>query len=417
MEELGIGRPSTYASIITTIQDRAYVRKEKNRLFAEDKGRLVTAFLMEYFPRYVEYDFTAALEEELDDVSGGRVDWKAVLGRFWEEFSKALDGTTELRISEVLEKINEVLGPHVFPDRGDGSDPRQCPLCGQGRLSIKTSSKTQSAFIGCDRYPECRYTRPFGTPDGDDGAGLMDGKVLGHDPETGLPVTIRSGRFGPYLQLGEATEEQPKPKRASIPKGRPLDQVTLEEALSLLSLPRKVGDHPEDGEPVEAGIGRYGPYVKHGRTYANLEDGDDVLTVGMNRAMDLIARKAARGAARGGAAKPLRELGEHPDGGQITVHEGRYGPYVKWGKVNATLPKESDPAAVTLEEAVTLVDAKKGPKKSPKKAKAESGTGKTAEKKSATRKTASKKTAGSGTKGTRKKAASAASGRTGTEDG
>ncbi|MEL6196798.1 MAG: type I DNA topoisomerase, partial [Pseudomonadota bacterium] len=230
MEELGIGRPSTYASILTTLQERAYVRKDKNRLFAEDKGRLVTAFLVNYFPRYVEYDFTAALEEELDDVSGGRIDWKALLERFWKDFSAALEDTTELRITDVLEKINEVLGPHLFPARADGKDPRTCPVCDIGRLSIKTSSKNKSAFIGCNRYPDCRYTRPFGTPE--DGAEQIgpDGKLLGHDPATGEPVTLRTGRYGPFVQRGEQTDDGPKPKRASVPKGKPLDGITLEDA-------------------------------------------------------------------------------------------------------------------------------------------------------------------------------------------
>ncbi|MEL7171692.1 MAG: type I DNA topoisomerase, partial [Pseudomonadota bacterium] len=383
MEELGIGRPSTYASILTTLQERAYVRKDKNRLFAEDKGRLVTAFLMNYFQRYVEYDFTAALEEELDDVSGGRVDWKALLERFWKEFSQAVEGTAELRISEVLETINEVLGPHLFPDKGDGSDPRQCPLCSSGRLSIKTSSKTQSAFIGCTNYPECRYTRPFGVPDAANEIANPDGKLLGHDPETNEPVTLRSGRYGPYVQRGEP-EGDAKPKRASVPKGKPLESVTLEDALDWLVLPREVGKHPEDGVVIEAGIGRFGPYVKHNRTYANLEKGDDVLTIGMNRAMELIARKAARGAARGAAAKPMRELGEHPDGGPIGIYDGRYGPYVKWEKVNATIPKETDPQELTFDDALALIAEKAG---------AKGGKRKTAAKKPAAKKTAAKKPA------------------------
>ncbi|MEM7496971.1 MAG: type I DNA topoisomerase [Pseudomonadota bacterium] len=402
MEELGIGRPSTYASVLTTLQERAYVRKDKNRLFAEDKGRLVTAFLMNYFQRYVEYDFTAALEEELDDVSGGRVDWKALLERFWKEFSQAVEGTAELRISEVLETINEVLSPHLFPDKGDGSDPRQCPLCGKGRLSIKTSSKTQSAFIGCENYPDCRYTRPFGSPDQANEIANPDGKVLGQDPETGEDVTLRSGRFGPYVQRGEQNGDE-KPKRASVPKGKPLESVTLEDALDWLKLPREVGKHPEDGAPIEAGIGRYGPYVKHNRTYANLEKGDDVLTVGMNRAMELIARKAARGAGRGAAAKPIRELGEHPDGGPIGIYDGRYGPYVKWEKVNATIPKETDPQELTFDDALALIAEKAGTKG--KKAGARKGTAKKATakrpaaKKKATKSGSAKAAAKTGTDG------------------
>jgi DNA topoisomerase-1 len=363
MEELGIGRPSTYASIVTTIQDREYVRKEKNRLYPEDKGRLVTAFLENYFPRYVSYDFTAGLEEELDDISGGRVDWKDLLTRFWTDFSKAIEGTAELRITEVLDKIDEVLAPHLFPDPGDGSDPRLCAACGIGRLALKTA-RSGGAFIGCSNYPECRYTRPLGgNGEGDNG----EGRVLGlHD---GQPVTLRSGRFGPYVQLGEQIEGSPeKPKRSSIPKGM---EVDLERAVALLSLPRLIGLHPEDGAPVEAGLGRFGPYVKHGKTFASLTGDEDVLTVGMNRAVELIAQKTNRGAGRGAAQKPLRELGEHPEGGAVSLMDGRYGAYVKWEKVNATLPKGTDPAALTFEQALELVAAKRKTKPKPKtKAKA-----------------------------------------------
>ncbi|MCL5776961.1 type I DNA topoisomerase [Limibaculum sp. FT325] len=356
MEELGIGRPSTYASIITTIEDREYVSKDKGRLVAEDKGRLVTAFLVNYFPRYVEYDFTAGLEEELDDISGGRIEWKEVLAKFWRDFSAALADTAELRITDVLEKINEALGPHIFPDKGDGSDPRLCPVCGAGRLSIKTSTRNNSAFIGCSNYPECRYTRPFGAPG--DGADAASERVLGTDPETGLEVSLRTGRFGPYVQLGEAGEDNPKPKRSSLTKGMQPAEMTLEKALSLLSLPRPIGPHPDDGEPVEAGIGRFGPYVRHGRVFANIPAGEDVLTIGMNRAVTLLAEKAGRAPGRSATPAPLRELGTHPDGGTIALMSGRYGPYVKWEGVNATIPKTADPAALTLEEALALIAAK-----------------------------------------------------------
>ncbi|MEM6973289.1 MAG: type I DNA topoisomerase [Pseudomonadota bacterium] len=379
MEELGIGRPSTYTSIITTLQDRAYVRKDKNRLFAEDKGRLVTAFLENYFPRYVEYDFTAALEEELDDVSGGRVDWKALLSQFWKDFTAALEGTTELRITEVLETINEALGPHLFPDKGDGSDPRCCPSCDGGRLSIKTSSKNQTAFIGCERYPDCRYTRPFGTPDEASELTGPDGKMLGPCPETGEPITLRSGRYGAYVQRGEVSEATPKPKRASVPKGKPLESVTLEDAVDWLRLPREVGRHPEDGELIEAGIGRFGPYVKHLKTYANLPKGEDVLTIGMNRALTLIEEKRARGPGGRTAAKPVRELGEHPDGGAMAIYDGKYGHYVKWEKVNATLPDGTRPDDLTFDDALALI-AEKAPKKKAAKPKAKTTKAKSATK-------------------------------------
>ncbi|MFK7945074.1 MAG: type I DNA topoisomerase, partial [Paracoccaceae bacterium] len=321
MEELGIGRPSTYASIITTIQDREYVTKDKNRLIPEDKGRLVIAFLENYFSRYVAYDFTAGLEEELDDVSGGRADWHELLQKFWKDFRAAVDETAELRITEVLEKINDVLAPHLFPDQGDGTDPRVCKLCGEGRLSMRTA-RSGGAFIGCSNYPNCRYTRPLAGEEQNADGIPPEGKQLGED-ENGVTVSLRSGRFGPYVQLGEQDpESKEKPKRSSLSKGMSPDDVTLDVALGLLALPRLIGQHPEDGEPIEAGVGRYGPFVKHIKTYASLEEGDDVLTVGMNRAMELLARKAQRGG-RGAAAKPLRELGEHPDGGAVNVMDGR----------------------------------------------------------------------------------------------
>ena len=366
MEELGIGRPSTYASIISTIQDREYVTKDKGRLVPEDKGRLVTIFLENYFSRYVAYDFTAGLEEELDDISDGRIDWQDVLRRFWTDFRAAVDETAELRISEVLEKINEILAPHLFPDPGDGSDPRLCPVCGAGQLSMRTA-RSGGAFVGCSNYPNCRYTRSLGGETADETGLGRDGKLLGHD-ENGLPVTLRSGRFGPYVQLGEPAAEGEKPKRASLPKGVEPDAVTLDMALDLLRLPRELGRHPDDGAPVEAGIGRYGPYVRHNRTYANIPDGEDVLTIGMNRAVDLIAQKATRGG-RGAAQKPLRELGAHPDGGVLNIMDGRYGPYVKWQKINATIPKGTDPQALSFDQAVELVNAKAATKRRPKSAK------------------------------------------------
>jgi len=383
MEELGIGRPSTYASIVTTIQDREYVRKDKNRLIPEDKGRLVTAFLMNYFRKYVGYDFTADLEEQLDDVSAGERDWKEVLSRFWRDFSAALAETSDLRISEVLDKIDEVLEPHLFPPKEDGSNPRTCPNCGTGRLSLKTA-RSGGAFIGCSNYPECRFTRPLAAPgEGEEGAAE---RLLGHDQ--GDEIHLKNGRFGPYVQRGEPTEDQPKPPRASLPKGWSPEDIDLEKALMLLSLPREIGPHPEDGEPVEAGIGRYGPFVKHGRVYANLPEVDEVFTVGMNRAVELLAQKASRGAGRGAAAKPLKELGEHPqDGGPVAVMEGRYGPYVKWDKVNATLPKGVEPSDVTMDMAVELIAEKaakkgRGRKTAPKKTAAKKAPAKAAKKKS-----------------------------------
>jgi DNA topoisomerase-1 len=354
MEELGIGRPSTYAAILQVLKDRGYVRIEKKRLVAEDKGRVVIAFLESFFARYVEYDFTAALEEQLDRISNNEIDWKAVLADFWRDFIAAVDDIKDLRVSQVLDALNDVLGPHIFPPREDGTDPRQCPNCGSGQLSLKVGR--YGAFIGCSNYPECRFTRPLSAANDDQpDAGA---RSLGQDPETGLEVTIRNGRFGPYIQLGEANGGD-KPKRASIPKGAALDDIDLERALALLSLPREIGISPETGEPIVAGIGRYGPYVQLGKTYANLEPGDDVLSIGLNRAVTLIAEKRARGPGRRFGASPGRVLGEHPTkGGAITVRSGRYGPYVTHEKVNATLPNDIDPETITLERAVELIDAK-----------------------------------------------------------
>ncbi|MFP5478963.1 MAG: type I DNA topoisomerase [Alphaproteobacteria bacterium] len=384
MEELGIGRPSTYASILTTIVDREYVRKDKNRLFPEDKGRLVTAFLANFFKRYVEYDFTADLEAELDDVSAGDRDYKDVLARFWRDFSAAVAETADLRIGEVLEKLDDFLAPHLYPPRADGGDPRACPTCGTGRLHLKTA-RSGGAFIGCGNYPECRYTRPLA---GDAESVASDGRVLGQD-ENGHEISLRAGRFGPYVQRGEASEANPKPDRASLPKGWTPDSLTLERALQLLSLPREVGKHPEDGVLVEAGIGRFGPYVKHGSVYANLPEVEEVFSIGMNRAVEVLAQKASRGRGRAAAPGPLKVLGAHPDGGEVQVMPGKYGPYVKWEKVNATLPKGVEPEAVTLEEALVLIAEKAGKSGAKKKAAPKKTAAKSApagEKKAAARK-------------------------------
>ncbi|MBN8997801.1 MAG: type I DNA topoisomerase [Rhizobiales bacterium] len=362
MEELGIGRPSTYTATLSVLRDRGYVRLEKKQLIPEDKGRLVTAFLESFFERYVEYDFTADLEEKLDKISNGEIPWKDVLRDFWRQFSNDVDQTKELRVSEVLESLNELLGSHIFPARADGGDPRQCPLCGTGKLSLKLGK--YGAFIGCSNYPECRYTRQLAVSGDGNGEGALNGtKELGTDPETGLMVTVRSGRFGPYIQLGEATDDGEKPKRASIPKGWDAASLDLERALALLSLPRLVGLHPETGKEITAGIGRFGPFVLHDGTYANLDSVEEVFSVGINRAVSVLAEKKAGGGGRRGRATPkaLKELGEHPNGGgAVTVRDGKYGPYVSHGKVNATLPKDVTPDAVTMEQAVELLATKAG---------------------------------------------------------
>ncbi|MCX2723103.1 type I DNA topoisomerase [Roseibium salinum] len=376
MEELGIGRPSTYASTLQTLRDRDYVELEKKQLVPQDKGRIVIAFLESFFHRYVEFDFTASLEEQLDKISAGELSWLDVLRDFWKGFSAAVNDIKDLRVAEVIDALNELLGPHIFPPKEDGSNPRQCPSCDTGQLSLKVSR--WGAFIGCSNYPECGFTRQLGKPSGEEGEGEEGPKLLGQDPETGLDVTLRNGRFGPYVQLGE----EAKPKRASLPRGWSAPDMDLDKALQLLSLPRDVGPHPEDGKMISAGIGRYGPFVLHNGTYANLSSPDEVFSVGINRAVDALAEKRSKTGGRA-TATPVKELGEHPqEGGPINVYDGRYGPYVKHGKINATLPKDTDPKALTLEQALELIAAK-----------ASKGGKKTAAKKTTAKKTTAKKAA------------------------
>jgi DNA topoisomerase-1 len=369
MEELGIGRPSTYASILQVLKDRGYVKLEKKRLHGEDKGRVVVAFLENFFARYVEYDFTADLEEQLDRVSNNEISWQQVLKDFWRDFIGAVDDIKDLRVAQVLDTLDDMLGPHIYPARADGGDIRQCPTCGTGRLNLKAGKF--GAFVGCSNYPECRYTRPLAA----DSEAAAD-RVLGKDPETGRDVAVKAGRFGPYIQLGEQKDypEGEKPKRAGIPKGTTPADVELELALKLLSLPREIGKHPESGLPITAGLGRFGPFVRHDKTYASLEAGDEVFEVGLNRAVTLIAEKIAKGpSGRRFGADPGKALGDHPTLGAVAVKGGRYGPYVTAGGVNATIPSDKDKDAITLAEAIALIDeraAKGGGKKSGKAAKA-----------------------------------------------
>ncbi|MCZ6863032.1 MAG: type I DNA topoisomerase [Alphaproteobacteria bacterium] len=366
LEELGIGRPSTYASIIQVLQDRDYVKIDSRRFVPEDRGRVVTTFLSSFFKRYVEYDFTADLENQLDEISNGTIEWKAVLREFWTHFSQAIDGTKDLTITQVIDSLDEVLGPHFFPPMEDGTDPRKCPTCEEGRIGLKLGKF--GAFIGCSNYPECRYTRPLAIANDKDGAGLAAGEdvVIGEDPETGKPVSARNGPYGPYLQLGAAKDEE-KPKRVSLPKGLAADAVDLPTALKLLALPREVGAHPESGKLIRAGIGRYGPYVQHEKSYKSLETADDVLSIGLNRAVDLLAQPSRGRGANGPGSRPL---GEHPDGKAISAGAGRYGPYVRHGKTFASLPKDVSLESVTLEQAIALIDAKnKRGKSKPAKAK------------------------------------------------
>jgi DNA topoisomerase-1 len=387
MEELGIGRPSTYAATISVLQDRNYVRLEKRALIPEDRGRIVTAFLESFFNRYVEYGFTASLEEQLDLISDGKLAWKDVLRDFWKEFQTHVEDIKDLRVSEVLDALNEMLSDHIFPAKADGSDPRRCPNCGEGQLSLKLGKF--GAFIGCSNYPECRYTMQLSdaATGGAIEAGAGDG-ILGTDPESGLEVALKSGRFGPYVQLGDGAE----PKRSSLPKGWTPDSLTLEKALQLLKLPREVGIHPETGKAITAGIGRYGPFVLHDGTYANLPDVEEVFTVGLNRAVDLIAQKAAGGGrfSRGNRAAPAAiQTFEHADG-PITVRAGRYGPYVNQGKVNATLPKELKPEDVTVEKALELIAAKGGPSATKKSSSRTAAAKKAPAKKATAKKTTTK---------------------------
>ena len=352
LEELGIGRPSTYATILQVLQDRGYVRLERRRLVPEDRGRLVTVFLTSFFNRYVQYNFTAELEDQLDDISGGRVNWKTVLTDFWVAFSRAVDEIRDLGFKEVLETLDAELGPHFFPDEGSDRNPRACPTCENGRLSLKLGKF--GAFIGCSNFPECRYTRPLTVDTDADAAerSTETERLIGTDPVSGKAVTVRKGPYGPYLQLDEADG---KPKRVSLPKGMDPAGLDLDTALRLLTLPRKVGLHPESGKSITAGIGRFGPYLKHDRTFRSLESVDEVLTIGLNRAVTLLNEQKDQG-----GSTQLREIGPHPeDGKPVRILKGRYGPYINHGYVNAPLPKSKSIDDITMEEALDLIVARK----------------------------------------------------------
>jgi DNA topoisomerase-1 len=358
LEELGIGRPSTYASTLQTLKDRSYVRIEKNRFFAEESGRLVTAFLERFFERYVSYDFTAGLEEELDEISGGRANWQEVLADFWRDFKPKTAEIMEKKPSDVTAELDTFLAPMLFPDRGDGSDARACPLCGDGKLALRGGRF--GAFIACSNYPECKFTRKFGQPGGNGENGDNGSEVVGQHPETGLDITRKSGRFGPYIEMGSGKEA----KRSSIPKDLPDGELTLDWAVKLLDLPRTVGTHPESGQPITASIGRYGPYLAHDGKYAKLGSTAEIFDTGMNAAVVKLAEAAAKGPGARGSREPLKMLGKHPrTEAEIKLMAGRFGAYVTDGTTNATLPKSIDQDALTLEEAAQLIDdrAAKGP--------------------------------------------------------
>lgn len=363
MEELGIGRPSTYASILKVLQDRDYVTLDKRRFTPADKGRLVIAFLENFFSRYVQYDYTADLEERLDKVSAGDLGWKTLLNDFWTQFSASVDETKDLRVTHVIDALNVALKPLIFPDKEDGSDPRKCPKCDNGELSLKISRF--GSFVGCSNYPDCKFTRSFGQADDD--AQATDDQMLGQDPETGMDVFLKSGRYGPYVQLGE----EAKPKRTGLPKTWPPAEMDLEKALRLLRLPRHVGDHPEDGKKISGNIGRFGPYILHDGTYVNFKQVEEMFEVGLNRAVALLAEKRAnpgRGRSRGTI---LKDLGKHPSTDKpVQIMDGRYGPYVKYEKINATIPKGTKPEDVNMDMALEYIaekEAKSGKKKTTRK--------------------------------------------------
>ncbi len=397
MEELGIGRPSTYASILGVLRDRNYVKLENRRFIPEDRGRLVTAFLTSFFAHYVDTGFTAQLEDQLDQVAEGAANWRDVLRAFWEGFSGAIEQTKGLKISDVIDALDADLGPHFFPTREDGSDPRACPSCGGGRLGLKLGRF--GSFIGCSNYPTCQYTRKLAVEGGDQQDDtLVDGvRVLGQHPETGEDITLRRGPYGLYVQQGEPdpNDKKAKPRRASLARGMDGAKLTLDEALGLLSLPRLVGVHPETGQKIEANIGRFGPYVKMGALFASLDRDDNVLHLGLNRAMDLIAKKQ----------ESVRTLGAHPkDGGDVIVRKGRFGPYVQWGNMVANLPKGREMTDLALDEAVALL-AEKGKALAPKGKAAKGAKAKPGVRKAAGTKEAAPKKPAAKTAATKKPAA------------
>ena len=364
LEELGIGRPSTYASILQVLQDRDYVKLDKRRFVPEDRGRLVTAFLTSFFERYVEYNFTADLENQLDDISGGRIDWKEVLRKFWLDFSGAVNGTKDLKIGDVLKALDEGLGRHFFPDDGSGRDVRLCPVCNEGKLSLKLGRF--GAFIGCSNYPNCRYTRALGLEaEGDAKTPATPDAELGPDPASGLAVSLKKGPYGHYIQLG-AGDNGDKPKRVALPKGLEPAGVNLDIAIKLLSLPREIGRDPDSGETIVAGVGRFGPYIKRGTIFASLGADDDVLNIGLNRAVTVLAEAQNKAGGRRGP-QLLRDLGAHPEGGTVGLYRGRYGPYVSHAGLFASLPKAADPDNFALAEALPLLAAQKAKGKTPRK--------------------------------------------------
>lgn len=348
LEELGIGRPSTYATIISVLQERKYVRVEKLRFIPEDRGRIVTVFLENFFKKYVEYDFTAQLEEFLDDISAGEMEWKKLLTGFWNKFIKNVDAVKPLQITEVIDRIDEALSYHLFPPREDGSDPRTCPECGKGKLSVKFGKF--GAFIGCSNYPECKYTKPLTDVKEEEQSDTPkvpapEDKVLGE--MNGLKVYLKKGPYGFYVQLGEdATATTEKPKRCSLPKNITPEETTFEQASRLLSLPFDLG------EGITVNTGKFGPYIKQGGKSKSLTGADTIFNITLERAKTILA---------GAAKRPVGTvLGQHPkDKADITLNNGRYGPYIKWGKNNYAIPKEYKGKEISLDDALKIIEAKK----------------------------------------------------------
>ena len=357
MVDLGIGRPSTYASIVSTIQSRQYVRKEKNRLIPEDKGKLISIFLTEYFRKYVEYDYTAELEVELDNISSGKSEWVKILAKFWKEFYPTIEAAKDLRIAEVLDKINEILTPHIFPNNDGKKDPRLCHSCNEGILSIRTS-RSGSAFIGCSNYPECKFVRPFAVITDESINEKSKEGAIGLD-DRGIEIFLKSGRFGPYVQLGNSSEQNPKPKRTSIPKNFETSKITIEIARKLLDLPKVLGNHPSDNEPIHSAIGPYGPYLKHNNVYANIKDLEDFLSIGMNRAVELLSENEKKNSNSKKASSVLKIIGVHPDGGDIQLMNGKFGPYIKYKKSNISIKNKDNLEDINLDVALELLNNKK----------------------------------------------------------
>ena len=357
MVDLGIGRPSTYASIVSTIQSRQYVRKEKNRLIPEDKGKLISIFLTEYFRKYVEYDYTAELEVELDNISSGKSEWVKILAKFWKEFYPTIEAAKDLRIAEVLDKINEILTPHIFPNNDGKKDPRLCHSCNEGILSIRTS-RSGSAFIGCSNYPECKFVRPFAVITNESINEKSTEGAIGLD-DRGIEIFLKSGRFGPYVQLGNSSEQNPKPKRTSIPKNFETSKITIEIARKLLDLPKVLGNHPSDNEPIHSAIGPYGPYLKHNNVYANIKDLEDFLSIGMNRAVELLSENEKKNSNSKKASSVLKIIGVHPDGGDIQLMNGKFGPYIKYKKSNISIKNKDNLEDINLDVALELLNNKK----------------------------------------------------------